>query len=325
MLAGAATGLLGTMLGSAFGKSNNSSGPGIGTYAAGAAGVAAVGGLSYLAYQHFTQKPGMQQGHPGMPGGGMQPGMPGMQPGMPGAPQQGGGFMDQFVGRTDGLNRGGFSAPGYEWQTGGAQPQQQPQQSWGQQPQQSWGQQPQQSWGQQPQQPQQPPANQAPSAPVEQPAWALEHAPKTAQPTAPSSAATPTAPTSAGAPAAASPEQQKQALLLVRAMIAAAFADGTLDDKERSDILGRLDAAGVTPEERTLFLAEMAAPKPVTALASEVTTPEMAEQFYIVSVLSVTADTPAEKAHLTMLPVLLNLSPDQISAIHQKTGIPRPA
>ncbi len=318
MLAGAATGLLGTMLGSAFGKSGSSgNGPGLGTVAAGAVGVAAVGGLSYLAYQHFTQKPGAPQGHPGMPG--MQPGMPGMQPGMqpgmpgmPGAPQ-GGGFMDQFVGRSDGLNRGGFSVPGYEWQTGGAQaqPQQpQPQQAY-QQPytQQSQQQAPQQPYAQAPGLP----AQASPAAvPVEQPAWAMEHAPKVAQAPA--------------APAVApSPEQQTQALLLVRAMIAAAFADGTLDDKERADILGRLDAAGVTPEERTLFLAEMAAPKPVTALVSEVTSPEMAEQFYIVSVLSVTADTPAEKAHLMMLPTLLNLSADQITAIHQKTGIPRPA
>jgi uncharacterized membrane protein YebE (DUF533 family) len=275
MLGTSATGLLGTMLGSAFGKHkpSASSGPGLGTVAAGVAGVAAVGGLSYLAYQHFAQKPGATPG--------------GAAPGMAGGV---GGMMSGFVGRTDGLQTSGFSVPGYEWQTAGGQQAQAPapQQSWGQQPpapQQSWGQQPpaqpvapQQSWGQQP----------APPAPV------------------------------------ADPAQQKQALLLIRAMIAAAYSDGVLDDKERADFVARLDQAGVTAEERALFLTELASPKPVTMLTAEVDGPELAEQFYVVSALAITADTPAERAHLQMLPTLLRLSPAQVDAIHQKTGIPSP-
>jgi uncharacterized membrane protein YebE (DUF533 family) len=278
MIGSSATGLLGTMLGSAFGKHkpSSSSGPGIGTVAAGVAGVAAVGGLSYLAYQHFAQKPGTA------PGGGP----PGVGGGV-------GGMMSGFVGRTDGLQTSGFSVPGYEWQTAGAQPGQQPsvpQQSWGQQPsvpQQSWGQQPsvpQQSWGQQPPAPQQP----------------------------------------AQQPGAPDPAQQKQALLLIRAMIAAAYSDGVLDDKERTDFVARLDQAGVTADERALFLTELASPKPVTMLTAEVDGPELAEQFYVVSALAITADTPAERAHLQMLPTLLRLSPAQVDAIHQKTGIPSP-
>ena len=294
------TGLLGTMLGSAFGKGK---GPGIGTVAAGAAGVAAVGGLSYLAYQHFANKPGAA-GPMGGPAG------------APGAP--GGGFMDNIVGRSDGLQTSGFSVPGYEWQTGGGQAAQ-PQQPYAQQPyqqQQPYAQQPgysqqaQQPYAQQPAQPyaQQPGYPQQPQQPQAQPAqgWGSP-----AQPPA--------------VPVAAAPEQSHQALLLVRAMIAAAFADGVLDEKERGDILGRLEQAGVTPEERNLFLAEMNSPKPVTLLTSEVNSPELAEQFYIVSALAINADTPAEKGHLMMLPTLLRLSPAQVDAIHQKTGIPRPA
>jgi uncharacterized membrane protein YebE (DUF533 family) len=111
---------------------------------------------------------------------------------------------------------------------------------------------------------------------------------------------------------------------LIRAMIAAAYSDGTLDDKERADFVARLDQAGVTPDERALFLSELASPKPVTMLTAEVDGPELAEQFYVVSALAITADTPAERAHLQMLPTLLRLTPDQVAAIHQKTGIPSP-
>lgn len=287
MLGSSATGLLGTMLGSAFGKHKPSSGPGIGTVAAGVAGVAAVGGLSYLAYQHFSQKPGAASG------------------GAMAGPSGGGGTISGFVGRTDGLQTSGFSVPGYEWQTGGGQQAPAPQQTWGQQPQppqHSWGQQPQppaaqqQTWGQQPQQ-----------SPAPQQTWGRHPAasPQVTQP----------------APDAA---QQKQALLLIRAMIAAAYSDGALDDKERADFVAHLDQAGVTPDERTLFLSELASPKPVTMLTAEVDGSELAEQFYVVSALAITADTPAERAHLQMLPTLLRLTPDQVAAIHQKTGIPSP-
>jgi uncharacterized membrane protein YebE (DUF533 family) len=278
MFGSAATGLLGTMLGSAFGKhkpsSSSSSGPGIGTVAAGVAGVAAVGGLSYLAYQHFAQKPGAPGAMPGgVAHGGAAPGGGGIA-----------GMMTGFVGRTDGLQTSGFSVPGYEWQTPAAQQPATPppQQSWAQQPQAIA---PQQNW--------------------QQPSPAI---------------ATPAAP----AAPAGDPAQQKQALLLIRAMIAAAYSDGVLDDKERADFIARLDQAGVTAEERALFLAELSAPKPVTMLTAEVDAPDLAEQFYVVSVLAITADTPAERAHLQMLPALLRLSPDQVAAIHQKTGIPSP-
>jgi uncharacterized membrane protein YebE (DUF533 family) len=297
------------MLGSAFGKGK---GPGIGTVAAGAAGVAAVGGLSYLAYQHFTNKPGAA-GPMGGPAG---------APGAPGAP--GGGFMDNIVGRSDGLQTSGFSVPGYEWQTGGGQAAQ-PQQSYQQQPYQQQPYQQQPGYQQQPQQPYaQQPYQQQPAQPYQQqPGYQQQPQQPQAQPA--QGWGSPAQPAAAAAPVAAAPEQPHQALLLVRAMIAAAFADGVLDEKERADILGRLEQAGVTPEERNLFLAEMNSPKPVTLLTSEVNSPELAEQFYIVSALAINADTPAEKGHLMMLPTLLRLSPAQVDAIHQKTGIPRPA
>lgn len=371
-----ATSLLGAMIGSDYGQDRHrahqaeSSGPGIGTIAAGALGVAAVGGLGYLAYKHFKggqpQGPGMQ--HPGMQGpGGMMQGPPGMQPpgGMQGPNTYGhqasgggaGGFMTGMIGSSSGMRQGDFSVPGYEYQTASQQPQQAPaqqswaqpqapqqQQPWGQSQQQSWGQPQPQTWGQQPPaQPTQPAAPQVPPVqynqlPATPPAWtdpaatpAAAPATPAASPATPAAAATPApsapdaaAPTSA--PPLPTPQQQKQALLLVRAMIAATYADGQIDEQERADILGRIDAAGVQAAERAAFVEELAHPKPVTMLAAEVDSQDLAEQFYIVSALAIGTERASnpEKAHLRMLPSLLNLKPEQVAALHQRANIAMP-
>ncbi|MBL8742258.1 MAG: tellurite resistance TerB family protein [Myxococcales bacterium] len=229
-----ATSLLGSMIGSNFGRGR---GPSLGTVALGATGLAAAGGLGYLAYRHFQNRSPQASAPAGAPAG---------------AP--GGGFLAGVVGSTSGLRTDGFSVPGYEWQTGGG-----------------------------------------------------------AMPGGPAPAPPPPAPT---------PQQQSQALLLVRAMVAAANADGQVDENERADILARLDAAGVGPEERAAFVSELDAPKPIALLAREVDSPELAEQVYVVSVLAVGAQSEAEKSHLRMLPSLLNLSPADVDAIHKKTGLP---
>lgn len=262
-------------------------GPGIGTIAAGAAGVAAAGGLGYLAYRHFQGQ--KQPGAPAAPGAPQGWGAPGTAP--PGAGGAGG-FFSNIAGSTSGLRTDGFAVPGYEWQTPGAQP----------------------AMPQQPSFPQQPAATPpTPAAPQPPP---VDYASLPAQPTSPYATPNVAPPT---------PQQNEEALLLVRAMIAAAYADGTIDDTERADILARLEAAGVGPAEKDLFLRELASPKPITALAGDVRSPEMAEQIYVVSLLAIRIDNDAERAYAKMLPALLKLSPEQVTAIHQKTGVPFPA
>lgn len=303
-----ATSLLGGMLGAGFGRGRGSDGPGIGTVAVGVAGAAAVGGLGYLAYRHFkgTGAPALGAG-PQMQGGGAL----GMQ-GAPGMPGQGGvgGFFNQMVGSSNSLRTEGFSAPGYEYQQAAAQP--------------ADGGQPMPQFAPWTRPVQAPPAAPPPSAAAPPPSAVAPSA------DAPNYANLPPQPPAWVDPAAAGPapaptaEQQAHALLLIRAMVAAAYADGTLDEKERGDILSRLDQAGVTPAERAGLVQELDHPKPITALVAEAATPELAEQFYLVSLVSVNVDTDAERAHLRMLPMLLKLSPEQIASIHQKTGLPTP-
>lgn len=117
---------------------------------------------------------------------------------------------------------------------------------------------------------------------------------------------------------------QAQALLLVRAMVAAANADGSIDDDERKGMVGRLERAGASQAERDALAFELANPQKVESLASQVTTPELAEQFYAVSLLSMKIDTDAEKAYLRNLPLLLNMGPQQVLLVQQKLGIEVP-
>jgi uncharacterized membrane protein YebE (DUF533 family) len=154
---------------------------------------------------------------------------------------------------------------------------------------------------------------------------ATEYASLPAMPTSPY-ASTPAVGVPAAPPAPASAEPDHAlAMLLVRAMVAAANADGAIDAKERGDILSRLDAAGVGPEERATLEKELDAPRPITALVADVKSREIAEQIYVVSCLAIEADTPAERAYLKMLPMLLSLDEPAVKALHDKMGRSLPA
>jgi len=98
-----------------------------------------------------------------------------------------------------------------------------------------------------------------------------------------------------------------EALLLIRAMIAAANADHAVDDVERHAILEKVTASGLGAEERGFIEAELSNPVDLRALVAQVKSPEMAEQVYAVSVLALEVDSDAERNYLQRLAAALNL------------------
>lgn len=92
--------------------------------------------------------------------------------------------------------------------------------------------------------------------------------------------------------------EDRQALLLIRAMVAAANADGRIDDEERRRIADKLQEAGADADDRALIEREMASPVALDELASHVDGEEEAEQFYLASALAIDADTDAERSYL---------------------------
>jgi uncharacterized membrane protein YebE (DUF533 family) len=131
--------------------------------------------------------------------------------------------------------------------------------------------------------------------------WAARPAPEPAQ------AATPAA-------------ESAEALLLVRAMVAAAQSDGVLDAAERQAIAGQLDGAGLSAEERDFVLADLEHPLSPEALAAEVSDPMQAAQLYAAAVAITGAPEPAERAWLDRLRTALRLDPAAAAAIEEKLG-----
>ncbi|MBL8573343.1 MAG: tellurite resistance TerB family protein [Hyphomicrobiaceae bacterium] len=107
-------------------------------------------------------------------------------------------------------------------------------------------------------------------------------------------------------PAAPAAEQELARALLV-AMIAAAKADGHVDDAEREKILGHMAKLPLDPGARAFVEAELAAPLDIDAVAAAGTTTEAASQIYAASLLAIDIDNPAETAYLAELAKKLQL------------------
>ncbi len=115
-------------------------------------------------------------------------------------------------------------------------------------------------------------------------------------------------------PPGAAPAQE-DALLLVRAMIAAANADHELDDEERGRILQALEEAEAGEEEKAFLRQELEEPMDLATLAGRATTPELAGQIYLASCLAIDIDTRAERNYLDRLASRLGLDPERARAL----------
>jgi uncharacterized membrane protein YebE (DUF533 family) len=100
-------------------------------------------------------------------------------------------------------------------------------------------------------------------------------------------------------------------------MIAAANADGIIDQAERDKILARLQAVALSPEEQTFIVKELLSPVDLETIAAGVTTPQQAEQVYRVSLLAIEVDTDQERRYLATLADRLGLDSATVESIHQ--------
>jgi uncharacterized membrane protein YebE (DUF533 family) len=110
-----------------------------------------------------------------------------------------------------------------------------------------------------------------------------------------------------GATLPGAPPADAHALLLLRAMIAAALSDGLIDAAERQQIVGRLAQIGLDSEEQAFLDREIAAPWSPQQFAAAATTPEVRSEVYLASSIAIESDTPAEKAYLRYLAATLGL------------------
>jgi uncharacterized membrane protein YebE (DUF533 family) len=82
-------------------------------------------------------------------------------------------------------------------------------------------------------------------------------------------------------------EQEALGLTLVRAMIAAARADGKLDAKKSRTIYQRIESLGLGPEDQALLVAEMGHSVDMDAIVNSATSPEVAAEIYVAPMLAI--------------------------------------
>ena len=96
-------------------------------------------------------------------------------------------------------------------------------------------------------------------------------------------------------------------LTLVRAMIAAARADGRLDAQESQIIFQKINSLGLDSESQNLLVQEMGHPVDVDAIVNSASSPEIAAEIYIASLIAIEVDNTAEEAYLAMLAARMQL------------------
>jgi uncharacterized membrane protein YebE (DUF533 family) len=102
-------------------------------------------------------------------------------------------------------------------------------------------------------------------------------------------------------------EQHSQAIL--KALVAAAKADGHIDDRERQLIEGEFTKLDNDQELKNWLHAELNKPLDPTDVARAASTPEMAAEMYIASVMLVDEESFMEKSYLDELARQLKLEP----------------
>jgi uncharacterized membrane protein YebE (DUF533 family) len=102
---------------------------------------------------------------------------------------------------------------------------------------------------------------------------------------------------------------EAEGLLVLRAMIAAAMADGRVDEKERAVLIDRVEASGFSAEERSYLESLIATPDTPAQLAAQASGPEIAAQVYLAAFVAIDADTGQERAWLDELASRLGLDP----------------
>ncbi len=112
-------------------------------------------------------------------------------------------------------------------------------------------------------------------------------------------------------------------LLLMRAMIAAASADGHLDDQEQSRIFAELDRMSLTPAEKGMLFDELRSPLSMSQLVTQVTSPEVAVEVYTASLIAIDETSAEGQLYLRSLAAALSIPEDLVASLYEQAELAR--
>ena len=114
------------------------------------------------------------------------------------------------------------------------------------------------------------------------------------------------------------PALEKRRALLLKAMIAAAKADGHIDETEQKAIDAYLQKLELDPQALNLLKEELAKPLSAQDVAAGVDSPAAAAEIYLTSLLAINLDSDQERAYLDDLAKELKLPPELVAELHNK-------
>ena len=116
--------------------------------------------------------------------------------------------------------------------------------------------------------------------------------------------------------------RESDAAHLIRAMIAAANADGQIDAEERAVILQHALEAGLDPAAQKFLMAELKAPATLEQIVA-VTRPELRMDTYAAALVAISVDTDAERGYLARLAQALALEAAEVERVHEQVAAHR--
>ncbi|MCS0394836.1 tellurite resistance TerB family protein [Vibrio diabolicus] len=106
------------------------------------------------------------------------------------------------------------------------------------------------------------------------------------------------------------PDDSKHCVLILKAMIGAAKADGHVDEEEMARIEQALADMGADEHVRQLVQQELNKPLDPAEIANQATSPQQASEIYLASLIVADEQNFMEKAYLQELAKQLQLSPE---------------
>ncbi len=109
------------------------------------------------------------------------------------------------------------------------------------------------------------------------------------------------------------------AILYIRAMIAAASADGRVDPAEMTGIMGNLKQAGFEAAAEEFLADELNNPATIDSLVESCVSAEQGVQVYTAARIAISPDSRAEQAFLAELAAKLGMAPELAANIDAAT------
>jgi len=108
-------------------------------------------------------------------------------------------------------------------------------------------------------------------------------------------------------------------ILMIKAMIAASNADGTIDPKEMDALFLAMENANLSPEENRELTQALNNPPTLESISAEVDNPEAGAEVYGAALSAIDPDTASEQLFLRRFAAALHLEPGLVECIHAES------